>query len=413
MDGAAENRRNKGTEAMKKMTLAAGLLAVAGVGSVGCKTAPKLAWWKPNATAESTAIAHTAPALPSDLAKQTPTAGAAAQVAPGQAVRTASAVGAARRPGRLPEHGCTAVYGRRRQPHHQCADAAIAFESDHPNHSHDFDGRDQLGGQSGHNCRVALQPGHDAESDDNDAEHSDGAHSWTALRRCSECSNLRSAGFRLARYEPGRRRRREHAARWSRFELRRRDFDGAPVFAARVDACAPGREHGRRGWRDDIRCDDSRRDGGRRRRQLCQWLCEHDQQRGRRFDGAVQRDGRRYGRRRYRGRRFNGRRSTGRCHRDGRALSPGRHGNVSDTVAGPGRVTSSNGNSGAGSNARLCAECRPAWWCGKFDLPPNGADDDHADAVLVAAALHRNPNVGGVSDADSARLRKRIVLNRP
>ena len=70
MDGAAR-KWNKGTEAMKRTTFAAGLIALAGVSSIGCKTTPKMAWWKSDtaAAAESTAIAHSAPALPSDLAK--------------------------------------------------------------------------------------------------------------------------------------------------------------------------------------------------------------------------------------------------------------------------------------------------------------------------------------------------------
>jgi len=54
-------------------TLAASVVAplmMAGMltGLVGCKTAPKLAWWKKDAPA--TAMAHSAPALPADIVKQ-------------------------------------------------------------------------------------------------------------------------------------------------------------------------------------------------------------------------------------------------------------------------------------------------------------------------------------------------------
>jgi hypothetical protein len=76
----------QGTEAMKKTVFAAGLVVLA-VGAVGCKTTPKLAFWKSkSATDSATAVAHSAPQLPSDVAKQS---GAnqpnAAQIAGGQA----------------------------------------------------------------------------------------------------------------------------------------------------------------------------------------------------------------------------------------------------------------------------------------------------------------------------------------
>jgi hypothetical protein len=60
----------QGTEAMKRTTLAMGLMVLLGIGQVGCKSASSLAWWKNNRSAESTAIAHSAPALPSDAAKK-------------------------------------------------------------------------------------------------------------------------------------------------------------------------------------------------------------------------------------------------------------------------------------------------------------------------------------------------------
>ncbi len=72
---------NKGTEAMKKTTLIAGLLALANVGALGCKTTPKTAWWKSSKSSESTAVAHSAPTPPSQLAAQ----GAGSQSALAQA----------------------------------------------------------------------------------------------------------------------------------------------------------------------------------------------------------------------------------------------------------------------------------------------------------------------------------------
>jgi hypothetical protein len=69
---------------MKKTTLIAGLMALVGAGSLGCKSTPKMAWWKSDKSAESTAVAHTAPALPSDIAK-TSASGSAAAAAGGEA----------------------------------------------------------------------------------------------------------------------------------------------------------------------------------------------------------------------------------------------------------------------------------------------------------------------------------------
>ena len=69
-------------------TAAAGLLCV---GALGCKTAPKLAFWKSADTTdvESTALAHSAPALPADVAKEaeglastTPSIGSTAPASP-------------------------------------------------------------------------------------------------------------------------------------------------------------------------------------------------------------------------------------------------------------------------------------------------------------------------------------------
>jgi hypothetical protein len=85
MDGATRVCTKQGTEAMKKTTLIAGLLALVGAGSTGCKTTPKMAFWKSEKTAESTAVAHTAPTLPSDLAKQGGTAQSTVAQAGGEA----------------------------------------------------------------------------------------------------------------------------------------------------------------------------------------------------------------------------------------------------------------------------------------------------------------------------------------
>ena len=57
---------------MRVTILAAGLAACVGIGSVGCKSMPQMAWWKTasHADPESTPVARTAPALPSEIAKQ-------------------------------------------------------------------------------------------------------------------------------------------------------------------------------------------------------------------------------------------------------------------------------------------------------------------------------------------------------
>ena len=55
-------------EAMRKTAITVGLLVLSASTSVGCKSAPKLAWWKSDKTDE-TALAHAAPELPSDAAK--------------------------------------------------------------------------------------------------------------------------------------------------------------------------------------------------------------------------------------------------------------------------------------------------------------------------------------------------------
>jgi hypothetical protein len=106
---ADQSRDKQGTEAMKHTALAAGLAALLGTSSLGCKTAPKLAFWKSDKSAESTALASSAPQLPSDLAKNEPAAsaaqvagGTAAPFVPGQAARTASVAASSAAPPKYP-----------------------------------------------------------------------------------------------------------------------------------------------------------------------------------------------------------------------------------------------------------------------------------------------------------------------
>lgn len=58
---------------MRGISLTASLAVLVLVSSVGCKTMPSLTWWKTanKSDANATAVAHTAPALPSDVAIQT------------------------------------------------------------------------------------------------------------------------------------------------------------------------------------------------------------------------------------------------------------------------------------------------------------------------------------------------------
>lgn len=87
---------------MRKTAITFGLLILSASTSVGCKSAPKLAWWKSDKTDE-TALAHTAPELPSDAAKKAE-AGAGTQVAGGSApaFKTASSTAAAKTSGGYP-----------------------------------------------------------------------------------------------------------------------------------------------------------------------------------------------------------------------------------------------------------------------------------------------------------------------
>ena len=61
MKHAALNRR------LRRSALVAGLLMLGA--APGCKSTPKMAWWKSDKAAESTAVAHSAPQLPSDAAQ--------------------------------------------------------------------------------------------------------------------------------------------------------------------------------------------------------------------------------------------------------------------------------------------------------------------------------------------------------
>ncbi len=74
---------------MRVTILAVGLAALVGVSSIGCKSMPQLAWWKKASLADSgsTAVVRTAPALPSEIAKQAEglTAPTSVQVAGGEA----------------------------------------------------------------------------------------------------------------------------------------------------------------------------------------------------------------------------------------------------------------------------------------------------------------------------------------
>lgn len=63
------------TNAMRKTVVATSTALLLCVSSLGCKTAPKMAFWKTTdkSSVESTALAHSAPALPADIAKQAET----------------------------------------------------------------------------------------------------------------------------------------------------------------------------------------------------------------------------------------------------------------------------------------------------------------------------------------------------
>ena len=94
--------RQKGMDAMRKTAITFGLLILSASTSVGCKSAPKLAWWKSDKTDE-TALAHAAPELPSDAAKKAE-AGSVTQVAGGSApaFKTDSSTAAAKTSGGYP-----------------------------------------------------------------------------------------------------------------------------------------------------------------------------------------------------------------------------------------------------------------------------------------------------------------------
>ncbi|QDT74056.1 hypothetical protein [Lacipirellula limnantheis] len=69
---------------MRKTAITFGLLVLSASTTIGCKSTPKLAWWKSN-KADEAALAHAAPELPSDAAKKaegTQVAGSAAPFKP-------------------------------------------------------------------------------------------------------------------------------------------------------------------------------------------------------------------------------------------------------------------------------------------------------------------------------------------
>lgn len=69
---------------MRRTVLTASLAAMVGVSAIGCKSMPSLAWWKTakKNDAGSTALAQSAPALPSDVALKTEGLAAAQTVPP-------------------------------------------------------------------------------------------------------------------------------------------------------------------------------------------------------------------------------------------------------------------------------------------------------------------------------------------
>ena len=70
---------------MKQTSFVIGLAMLVASTSVGCKSAPKMAWWKSKDAAEATAMAHQAPELPSDAAKKAEAKSSSTQVAGGVA----------------------------------------------------------------------------------------------------------------------------------------------------------------------------------------------------------------------------------------------------------------------------------------------------------------------------------------
>lgn len=83
---------------MRKTAITVGLLVLSASTSVGCKSAPKLAWWKSNKTDE-TALAHAAPELPSDAAKKAENAQVAGTAAPFKPANTTGSTAVASKSG--------------------------------------------------------------------------------------------------------------------------------------------------------------------------------------------------------------------------------------------------------------------------------------------------------------------------
>lgn len=90
---------------MKRTAIVIGLMMLFAPSTIGCKSSPKMAWWKSNKASESTAIAHQAPELPSDAAKQADAArstqvagGSAPPFTPGQVSGSTTTSGASTYP---------------------------------------------------------------------------------------------------------------------------------------------------------------------------------------------------------------------------------------------------------------------------------------------------------------------------
>jgi hypothetical protein len=70
---------------MKHTAQVAVIVTLLAASALGCKSASKYAWWKKDQAGESTALAHSAPQLPSDLAKQNESPSSSAQLVGGTA----------------------------------------------------------------------------------------------------------------------------------------------------------------------------------------------------------------------------------------------------------------------------------------------------------------------------------------
>ena len=351
---------------MKKTTLAAGLMALAGVSSVGCKTTPKLAWWKPTRRPRARRSPTRRRRCPrTSPSKRRTAADGSAQVATGRPVRARQSRrrGRARRPGRLPEHRRAGVHARRCQPHRQVADAAVAREPTIPT----------IPATSTAATSSAANLGTIAATPYNPARRRARRPRRRARRRrpCLDRYGRSDAPtygsrLRLARYEPGRRRRR----RW-------RDTPSAGAGSSYVDATSTAprysplarRQRCRREPGSGIGATTAGATTAGARRPAAPAVTpgfanttgntagastgQYDVTGGATAAGAAV-----------------GGATTGVVNRPlpsrrPRSLSPRRHGHVSDTVAGArSRPRPQAANIDPGADGGLCAECRPAWWAG-------------------------------------------------